>query len=110
MGRRGAGTGIVLYDDAHANARHHVAQHTHPGAIVESDALTKGTKQIVHLVGGDLADIILGSANVTGIDPHPDLADILDDVVDNDGIGIGRVPSAVNAKLRIHIHAVVDHA
>src|ERR1700694_904105 len=110
MGRGGAGAGVVLYDDANANACHHVSQHTDPGAIVEPDALTKCAEAIVHLIVGDLADRILWSADVTGIDPHRDLADILDDVVDDDGIGIGRGPGPVNAKLRIHIRAVVADA
>src|SRR6266550_1552737 len=103
MGRRVAT--VVFNDDTIAHARHHVIGYVEPGIIRNTNALTKNPEVVIYLVVINAAIGIFGAPLPIGIDPDSDLTDIFDDVVIDDGVGVGGLCS-VDPKLGVNVGAV----
>ena len=100
----------VLDDDAYARARHHVVRHISPAVLGDAEGLAEIAEDVVNLVRRHSAVGVFGTArSPEGVQPDGNLADVLDDVVADDGIEIGRAVT-VDAELGVHVRAVEQDA
>src|SRR6185436_7223845 len=77
----------VLDDDAAARARHDVVSYVHPRVVGDAQRLSERAEEVVDLVGVDAAVAVARAARpVEGGEPDAHLADVLDDVVFDDGV------------------------
>src|SRR3989440_3165033 len=106
---RGRVAAVVLDDDAEAHAGDDVVRNVNPGVVGDAYALAEGAEVVVNLVVGDAAVGVLRAALPVGVYPDGHLADVLDDVVLDDGVGVRRL-RAVDAELGVNVRAVVDDA
>src|SRR3977135_884749 len=100
---------VILDHDAVAHARNHIVRDAEPGVVGDADALAKNAEIVIDFVSGNLTDGILRSALSVRIDPDRNLADVLDDIIADDSIRVGRL-GAIDAELSIYIGTVVDNA
>src|SRR5947209_19869282 len=100
---------VVLDDDAVSDARHDVVDDINPRVVGDSDALAEDAEIVVNLVICDTAVGILRAALPVGVYPDGHLADVLDDVVLYNCVGVRRL-RAVDAELCVNVLAVVDDA
>ena len=91
------------------DARHDVVDDINPRVVGDSDALAEDAEIVVNLVICDTAVGILRAALPVGVYPDGHLADVLDDVVLYDCVGVRRL-RAVDAELCVNVLAVVDDA
>src|SRR2546423_6133790 len=106
---RGDVAAVVLDNDAEAHAGDDVVRNVNPGVVGDAYALAEDAEVVVNLVVVDAAVGVLRAALAVGVYPDGDLADVLDDVVLDDGVGV-RCLRAVDAELRVNVRAVVDDA